>query len=311
MTIKYNVSGAKARNGKEIAPMAFSDRAEAERFAKYHEGLSVPQNLRKHPGSVQAFSTDHKDFAPTGEQTKAAEKFFASPAESATAKAVLSALIKSGDEFVMNSLHGQQFGRIHRRNFEEGGVERKSPPVTIVVDPKVFMAGVEEQMGPVQVLKLPIVLGGIRLLEKKSSAQEKLEWLQKANTLHRQVNILYVVDGYEVTVTWDENAISEAFHGQTVEEAIEKAMAGHDLDIRRTYHAHEFQYQMDRQLIALEAENENLRRQLSAMDNADLESAYEMGFRFCSNGGNMFDQQEYEDQRRSDLKELVSYNRSV
>ena len=82
MTIKYNVSGAKARNGKEITPMAFGDRAEAERFAKYHEGLSVPQNLRKHPGTVQAFSNDRKDFEPTAEQTKAAEEFFARPVES-------------------------------------------------------------------------------------------------------------------------------------------------------------------------------------------------------------------------------------
>lgn len=57
MTIKYNVSGAKARNGKEIMPMAFGDRAEAERFAKYYEGLSVPQNLRKHPGNITVVGT--------------------------------------------------------------------------------------------------------------------------------------------------------------------------------------------------------------------------------------------------------------
>jgi len=83
MTIKYNVFGAKTRNGKEILPMAFGDRAEAERFAKYHEGLSVPQNLRKHPGNVQAFSSDRKDFEkPTVEQTEAAEEFFARPVES-------------------------------------------------------------------------------------------------------------------------------------------------------------------------------------------------------------------------------------
>lgn len=95
MTIKYNVSGAKARNGKEIMPMAFSDRAEAERFAKYYEGLSVPQNLRKHPGNVQAFSNDLKDFEPTAEQTKAAEEFFARPVESL-------------------ALHHQEVGRLTR-----------------------------------------------------------------------------------------------------------------------------------------------------------------------------------------------------
>lgn len=62
MTIKYNVSGAKARNGKEIAPMAFSDKAEAERFAKYHEGLSVPQNLRKHPGNISVVGTSNMEY---------------------------------------------------------------------------------------------------------------------------------------------------------------------------------------------------------------------------------------------------------
>lgn len=224
MTIKYSVSGAKARNGKEIAPMAFSDRAEAERFAKYHEGLSVPQNLRKHPGSVQAFSTDHKDFEPTAEQTKAAEKFFASPAESATTEAVLSALIKSGEEFVIHSPFGQSFGRVHRRTFEEGGVERKSPPVTVVIDPKVFMASVEEHTGPVQILKLPIVLGGVRPLETTATVGNP---------------------------------------------------------------------------------------------NADLEAAYEMGYKLAV--ANSFwkgctdkdiETQDYVDQRRSDLKELVSYDRS-
>jgi hypothetical protein len=95
MTIKYNVSGAKARNGKEIAPMSFGDRAEAERFAKYHEGLSVPQNLRRRPGTVQAFSNDRKDFEPTAKQTEAAEKFFARSAESL-------------------ALHHQEIGRLTR-----------------------------------------------------------------------------------------------------------------------------------------------------------------------------------------------------
>lgn len=275
MTIKYNVSGAKARNGKEILPMAFGDRAEAERFAKYHEGLSVPQNLRKRPGIVVATETfsgkghpqnipkygtglknhpvsaqaaalkgtcidgkehgpwadnytycttcgfyDFDKFKPTAEQTEAAEKFFASSSESATAQAVLSALIKSGDEFVMHYPNCQMIGRVHRRNFEEDGVERKSPPVTIVVDPKVFMAGVEEHTGPVQVLKLPIVLGGVRPLEQSTTVGNP---------------------------------------------------------------------------------------------NTDLEEAYAMGFRAARSidPDDFEETQDYVDQRRSDLKELVSYDRSI
>lgn len=80
MTIKYNVSGAKARNGKEIMPMAFSDRAEAERFAKYHEGLSVPQNLRKHPGNITTVGGSNGEY--NAKDLEAAEKFFARPVES-------------------------------------------------------------------------------------------------------------------------------------------------------------------------------------------------------------------------------------
>lgn len=319
MTIKYNVTGAKARNGKEIAPMAFGDHAEAERFAKYHEGLSVPQNLRKHPGSVSVTGT----YSSQGHPQNIPKYGVELKNHPVSAKCL--------------ALHLQQVGR----------VERKSPPVTIVVDPKVLTAGIEEPTGPVQVLKLPKEIIGELMdpLDNESdadkyaacedamkmndnmrkcgtidvpqppSAQEKLEWLQKANTLHRQVNILYVVDGYEVILTWDEKAISEAFHGQTVEEAIEKAMAGHDLDIRHAYHAHEFQYQMDRQLIALEAENENLRRS-ATVGNADLEAAYEMGFLAATQRFTPFvtvdytESQDYADQRRSDLKELVSYDRS-
>jgi hypothetical protein len=48
--------------------------------------------------------------------------------------------------------------------------------------------------------------------------------------LHRQVDILYVVDGYEVTVTWDENPVSKSFHGESLFMAIEAAMEGFDLE---------------------------------------------------------------------------------
>lgn len=251
MTIKYNVSGAKARNGKEILPMAFGDRAEAERFAKYHEGLSVPQNLRKHPGNITVVGTGSMEYPQLQNIPKSSE--------SATAQAVLSALIKSGDEFVMHYPNCQMIGRVHRRNFEEGGVERKSPPVTIVVDPKVFMAGVEEHTGPVQVLKLP-----------KENVHELTDPLDKVLTDKAAARLL----------TYDPS----------------KAVSLADMQAR-------YAQPLER---------------TAAVGNADLESAYEMGFRLGMSAhydsvrpDAAIETQDYVDQRRSDLKELVSYDRSI
>lgn len=70
----------------------------------------------------------------------------------------------------------------------------------------------------------------LKVVEQRDLAAAQVDWLQKVNTLHRKVDILYVVDGYEVTVTWDDNPVSEGFHGETVAEAISKAMAGFDLE---------------------------------------------------------------------------------
>lgn len=212
MTIKYNVSGAKARNGKEIAPMAFGDKAEAERFAKYHEGLSVPQNLRKHPGIVVATETFSAKGHPQNIPRMSVESL---------------------------SLHAQRIGR----------VERKSPPVTIVVDPKVFMAGVEEHTGPVQVLKLPkeIVCELTDPLDKYAACEDTM----RMNDNMRKYGTI---------------------------------------DVPRS----------------------------ATVGNADLESAYEMGFRLGRSAhydsmrpDAAIETQDYVDQRRSDLKELVSYDRSI
>jgi hypothetical protein len=85
----------------------------------------------------------------------------------------------------------------------------------------------------------------------------QIEWLQKANTLHRQVDILYVVVGYQVTVTWDENPISEAFEGETVSEAISKAMAGFDLDAHPPFQARDI-HGHERQMNALATQRDEL-----------------------------------------------------
>lgn len=96
------------------------------------------------------------------------------------------------------------------------------------------------------------------------TGQSQIDWLQEVNTLHRQVSILYVVDGYEVTVTWDDNPISDDFHGETVSEAISNAMAGFDLEAKpkwldKDIHGHE------RQMAALAAQRDEALAALEGM----------------------------------------------
>lgn len=60
----------------------------------------------------------------------------------------------------------------------------------------------------------------------KPTDAERLDWLERNHTLHTEVEITYVVDGYEVEVT-DESgrALSESHHGRTLRDAIDLAMA--------------------------------------------------------------------------------------
>lgn len=99
-------------------------------------------------------------------------------------------------------------------------------------------------------------LAHIVVASSRHPAEAQIDWLQKVNTLHRQVDILYVVDGYEVTITWDDNPVSEGFHGETVAEAISKAMAGFDLEkftrVDGDIYGHE------RQMAALAAQRDEL-----------------------------------------------------
>lgn len=84
-----------------------------------------------------------------------------------------------------------------------------------------------------------------------------VEWLQKVNTLHRQVDILYVVDGYEVTITWDDSPISEGFHGETVAKAIGKAMNGFDFEASPKWLDKDI-YGHERQMAALSGQRDEL-----------------------------------------------------
>jgi len=58
------------------------------------------------------------------------------------------------------------------------------------------------------------------------TGQEAIEWIERHTTLHTTVSMLYVVDGYEVTLLWDGNPISPVFHGETLLEALNAARVG-------------------------------------------------------------------------------------
>ena len=52
----------------------------------------------------------------------------------------------------------------------------------------------------------------------------RLDWMERMNTLHVTVEIIYVVDGYEVTI--DRESSREEYRGDTLREALDNAMKG-------------------------------------------------------------------------------------
>lgn len=52
---------------------------------------------------------------------------------------------------------------------------------------------------------------------------ERLQWLADRSTLHEFVEILYVVDGYEVTIVDESETVLVEAHGVTLGEAIDAA----------------------------------------------------------------------------------------
>lgn len=57
-----------------------------------------------------------------------------------------------------------------------------------------------------------------------STDAKRIQWLETVSTLHQHVEILYVVDGYEITLVYDESPIHGPFHGLTLADAIDRAM---------------------------------------------------------------------------------------
>lgn len=59
---------------------------------------------------------------------------------------------------------------------------------------------------------------------------EILDWLERCHTLHRQIEILYVVDGYQVMATYDGEPIYRSqWTGATLREACSLAMAEYEI----------------------------------------------------------------------------------
>lgn len=58
-----------------------------------------------------------------------------------------------------------------------------------------------------------------------AEARKALSWLEDNSTLHKRVEILYVVDGYELQVEDESgNVLAGAFHGETIEAAAIRAL---------------------------------------------------------------------------------------
>lgn len=52
-----------------------------------------------------------------------------------------------------------------------------------------------------------------------------LQWLESMHTLHGYVEILYVVDGYQIQRKFDDSEVGEPIKAQTLEDCIDIALA--------------------------------------------------------------------------------------
>lgn len=68
-------------------------------------------------------------------------------------------------------------------------------------------------------------LYGTGTLTVRDAWPDHLEWLQRQHTLHKAVEFLYVVDGYQLTFTYDSEPVGDTYHGATIVDAIKAARA--------------------------------------------------------------------------------------
>lgn len=53
---------------------------------------------------------------------------------------------------------------------------------------------------------------------------DKIEWLESMHTLHGKVEILYVVDGYQIQRTYDDAEVGDPIKASTLSECIDMAI---------------------------------------------------------------------------------------
>jgi hypothetical protein len=58
---------------------------------------------------------------------------------------------------------------------------------------------------------------------------QMLDYMERHQTLHKQVEIIYVVDGYWAQVTWDEVPLSPTYKAETYRGALDALMQGGDV----------------------------------------------------------------------------------
>lgn len=88
-----------------------------------------------------------------------------------------------------------------------------------------------------------------RELAQRVKDAKRLDWLEEHHTLHKQVEILYVVDGYEVTLMHEDGLteLSPRFHGETLRAAIDKAMSDLAPTSKTVRDDHDEALEMDRE----------------------------------------------------------------
>lgn len=65
-----------------------------------------------------------------------------------------------------------------------------------------------------------------------STGDAIFQWLERMHTLHCAVKVIYVVDGYEVCITWN-GAPVHTFYAETLKEAYIRAMEAFPDPLRR------------------------------------------------------------------------------
>jgi hypothetical protein len=60
------------------------------------------------------------------------------------------------------------------------------------------------------------------------TSAQLIDFLERHHTLHKKIEITYVVTGYETTLTYDERPISLTYHGETLRAALIKMVEAGD-----------------------------------------------------------------------------------